>query len=282
MTWTCLRASMLAPGVLECRLARPEKRNALSLEFWAEIRDFFSLVAGDGTVRCVLLTAEGPLFCAGVDFAAFSVVGGEGAPDAGHTALRIRNQGMAWQSAFTNLEKCGKVVIACVHGACIGAGVELISAVDIRICTTDALFALKELDIGLAADVGGLQRFPKLVGNQSLVRELVFTGRNFTAQEALPFGLVSRVCPSQEEMMTAALELAKSIATKSPIATLGAKTLLNYSRDHSVDESLDYAITWNSAMLQSKEVPMAAMALATKSKANFHDLPKLPPISSKL
>jgi len=253
----------------------------LSGEAWDEIRDFFGAVANDGAVRVVLLTGEGSLFCSGVDFAAFNPATFTG-EDVGHTALRIRRLGRSWQDAFSNVERCGKVVIACVHGSCIGAGVELISAADVRFCTADAVFALKEVDLGLAADVGGLQRFPKIVGNQSLVRELAFSGRNFTAAEALPFGLVSRVCPSREDMLRAALELAQMIAAKSPVAVLGAKTFLNYTRDHTVDDSLDYAITWNQGMLQSREVAASAMALMSRKTVKFPDLPPLPPVSSKL
>mmetsp|Transcript_70359 Transcript_70359/g.228720 ORF Transcript_70359/g.228720 Transcript_70359/m.228720 type:complete len:289 (+) Transcript_70359:56-922(+) len=279
--WETLKISAIAPGVVECRLHRPDKRNALSLRMWDEIRDFFGAISTDGSIRVVLLTGEGKLFCSGVDMEAFTAVGApEG--DIGHTALKIRSVGKHWQDAFTNLEKCGKVVIACVHGACIGAGVELIAAADIRFCSADAVFGLKEVDVGLAADVGGLQRFPRLVGNQSLVRELVFSGRNLSASEALPFGLVSRICPSREALMQEAVELAKVIASKSPIALLGAKTLLNYSRDHSVDESLEYAITWNQSMLQSREVAGAAMAQLSKKPATFPDLPSFPRVSSKL
>lgn len=273
----------VSPGVVECALNRPEKRNALSGKAWDEIRDFFGAVAGEGAVRVVLLTGQGDLFCSGVDFAAFAPTTGMGdKADAGHTALTIRALGKAWQDAFSNLEKCGKAVIACIHGACIGAGVELISAADIRFCTKDAVFALKEVDIGLAADVGGLQRFPKLVGNQSLVRELVFSGRSLSAAEAISLGLVSRVLATKEDMREVAMELSKVIAGKSPLAMLGAKTLLNYSRDHSVEESLEYAITWNQSMLQSREVKVAAMALMSKKSAKFEDLPKIKRHSSKL
>eukprot|EP00927_Polykrikos_kofoidii_P073010 TRINITY_DN69084_c0_g1_i1.p1 TRINITY_DN69084_c0_g1~~TRINITY_DN69084_c0_g1_i1.p1 ORF type:complete len:320 (-),score=59.22 TRINITY_DN69084_c0_g1_i1:192-1046(-) len=277
--WGGLRTLSLSPGVVECRLNRPEKRNAITNEMWVEIRDFFGAVAGDSSVRVVLLTGEGPLFCAGVDFAAFQF---EKHEDVAHQALQIRSIGKGWQEACSNLEKCGKVVIACVHGACIGGAVELISAADVRFCTADAVFAMKEIDLGLAADIGGIQRFPKLVGNQSLVRELVFSGRNLSAAEALSLGFVSRVCTSREESLQAATDLASVISAKSPVALLSAKTLLNYSRDHTVDESLEYAITWNQAMLQSKEAAVAAMSLMTKTKAEFPELPSLPLVSSKL
>mmetsp|Transcript_17819 Transcript_17819/g.26920 ORF Transcript_17819/g.26920 Transcript_17819/m.26920 type:complete len:286 (+) Transcript_17819:81-938(+) len=269
--WETLKAIEAAPGVVECRLSRAEKRNAMSSKMWDEIREFFGMVAHDGTVRVVLLTGEGSLFCAGVDFEAFTLVPRE--PDVGHTALRIRSFGCAWQDSFTNLEKCNKVVIACIHNLCLGAAVEMISAADIRFCTKDTVFSLKEVELGMAADVGGLQRFPKLVGNQSLVRELVFSCRNFSASEALPFGFVSKIFDERQAMYDAALEMAKSIAAKSPVAMYSAKHLLNYSRDHTVDESLDYSITWNQAMLQSKDVGKSTMALMKKKPASFPDLP---------
>lgn len=280
--WVCLKVAELAPGVVECRLARPEKRNALDHKSWDELREFFGAVAGDGSVRAVLLTGDGSMFCSGVDIAALQAIGSHSGEDVAHVALRIRASGKAWQDAFTNIEKCGKVVIACVHGMCVGAGVELIAAADIRFCTSDAVFALKEVDMGLAADVGGIQRFPKLVGNQSLVRELIFSGRNLTAVEALPFGLVSRVCPTRDEMVKDAIALAQTIGAKSPVALLGAKTLLNYSRDHTVDESLEFAITWNQGMLQSRDVAASAMAHMTKQPGKFEPLPSLPGHPSKL
>jgi len=271
----------IAPGIVECRLNRPSKRNAMSSAMWNEIRDFFGAVAHDGSVRVVILSGEGASFCSGVDLEAFQAVVVSG-DDVGHAALRVRSLGKAWQDAFSNLERCGKVVIACVHGACLGAAVELISAADVRFCTEDTVFALKEVDLGIAADLGGLQRFPKIVANQSLVRELVFSGRAFTAAEALPFGFVSRVCHTRPEMAVAAAELAQAIAAKSPIALLGAKAFLNYARDHTVDDSLEYAITWNQGMLQSRDVAAAVVGAMSKKPVKFPELPSMPPVSSKL
>eukprot|EP00929_Paragymnodinium_shiwhaense_P034805 TRINITY_DN18898_c0_g1_i1.p1 TRINITY_DN18898_c0_g1~~TRINITY_DN18898_c0_g1_i1.p1 ORF type:complete len:289 (+),score=68.78 TRINITY_DN18898_c0_g1_i1:68-934(+) len=281
-TWKTLHIEALAAGVLECRLNRPDKRNAMNLDMWEELREFFFHVAGDGGVKVILLTGAGGQFCSGLDFTAVQAMGPQEGADVGREALRIRSIGKHWQDALSGLERCGKVVIACIHGACIGGGVELIAAADVRFCTADSVFALKEVDLGIAADVGGLQRVPKLVGNQSLLRELVFSGRNLTAAEALPFGLVSRICKSREELLQDARQLAQQIAVKSPIALLGAKTLLNYSRDHSVDESLDYAITWNQGMIQSRDVLSSAMAMMTKGQAEFEQMPNLPAVHSKL
>ncbi|CAE7231608.1 Ech1 [Symbiodinium natans] len=176
----------------------------------------------------------------------------------------------------------------------------MITACDIRFCTEDrsqgrltgtwplrnqmftwpdAYFQAAEVDVGLAADVGGLQRFPKIIGNQSLVRELALSGRKMAATEAYQQGLVSRVCASKEAMMAEALDLAKAIAAKSPVATLGVKQFLNYARDHSVEESLEYAITWNMSMLQGADMALAAASMLQKSSPSFGNLP---PARSKL
>ena len=134
-------------------------------------------------------------------------------------------------------------MIACVHGFCVGGGVDLMTACDIRYCTQDAWYSVKEVDIGLAADIGTLQRFPKIVGNDSLVRELVYTARKFTSEEANRLGLVSKIVPDYEALIKAGLELAKEIASKSPVAVQGSKINLIYSRDHSVDESLKFIVS---------------------------------------
>jgi len=178
----------------------------------------------------------------------------------------------AYQSSFTSLEKCNKPVIAAVHNACIGGGVDLITAADIRYCTSDAWFQIKEVDLGLAADVGTLQRMPKVVGNVGLVREMAFSARKMPSDEALSCGLVSRVFQDKESMLSAAFEMASTIAEKSPVAVQGTKVHLNYSRDHTVDDSLAYQAMWNGTMLQSEDLMKAAMSLMNKSKPTFSKL----------
>merc|ERR1712107_759878 len=159
----------------------------------------------------------------------------------------------------------GKPVIGAVHNACVGAGVDMITAMDVRLCTRDAWFCVKEVDMGLAADVGTLQRLPKVIGSQSLVNDLCFTARKMKSEEAERCGLVSRLYDDRESMMNSALELAKNIASKSPVAVQGTKVNLVYSREHSVQEGLRNMITWNMAMLQSEDVMKSAMAAMDKS-----------------
>merc|ERR550539_28572 len=169
------------------------------------------------------------------------------------------------QDQFTMIEKCRKPVIGCVHNACVGAGVDLITAVDIRLCTDDSWFCVKEVDMGLAADVGTLQRLPKVIGNQSLVNELCLTARKLKSEEAERCGLVSRLYSDKEAMMDSALDMAKQIAAKSPVAVQGTKIHLNYSREHTVEEGLKYISTWNMSMLQSEDLMKSAMAAMDKS-----------------
>ena len=161
--------------------------------------------------------------------------GGDAKQDVARKALRARNMLISWQEAFTAIEKCPQPVIAAVHGGCIGGGMDLISCCDIRMSEKKTFFSVKEVDIGLAADLGTLQRFPKIVGNQSFVREVCYTGRRFSSAEAMSVGFVSGIASDREDLLAKANSLAKLIASKSPVAVTGTKVSLNYARDHSVD-----------------------------------------------
>lgn len=176
------------------------------------------------------------------------------------------------QQSVSSLEKCRVPVIAAIHGFCIGAGVDLASAADIRICSKDTKFTIKEVDIGLAADIGTLQRFQKVVGNDSWARELAFTARYFDADEALVRGFVSKVADTPEACLNEAIALAVQIAGKSPIAVSTTKASLNFSRDHPVQAGLDHILLLNSVMLQSEDVKEAATAAMTKGVPNFAKL----------
>ncbi|XP_043202087.1 delta(3,5)-Delta(2,4)-dienoyl-CoA isomerase, mitochondrial-like, partial [Amphibalanus amphitrite] len=170
--------------------------------------------------------------------------------------------------------QCRKPVVAAIHGGCVGGGVDLVTAADIRLCSQDAFFQVKEVDIGLAADVGTLQRLPKVIGSRSLVNELCLTARRLGSQEALQCGLVSRVLSDRHSLTAAALSLAATIASKSPVAVQSTKLNLTYSRDHSVQEGLDHMVAWNGVMLQSEDIMKAATA-AMDRKAPPPDFAKL-------
>jgi delta(3,5)-delta(2,4)-dienoyl-CoA isomerase len=255
-------------------LNRPEKRNAMNKAFWSEMVTCFNKISTDSSCRAVVLSGSGKIFTAGIDLQSLAgeILQGGDDLDVGRKAFFIGKMVPAFQESFTVLEKCTKPVFAAIHGACVGGGIDMISACDIRYCTQDAWFQVKEVDIGIIADVGTLQRFPKIVGNDSLVRELCYTARQLKADEALSVGLVSRVLPDKETMLAAAMETAKLIASKSPVAVQGTKISLVYSRDHSVPDGLAQVATMNQAFLQSEDVIKAATAAMTKQPVTFSKL----------
>lgn len=267
-----LAVSSPAEHVFQVEMNRPDKLNAMNIAFWEELPRCFQQLHDDKTCRVVVLSGAGKIFTAGLDLSSMaeqflaSPPSGEEEPDVARKARNLHALITKFQHTFTAIEKCSKPVIAAVHNACIGGGVDMITACDIRYCTTDAYFQVKEVDLGLAADVGTLQRLPRVIGNASLVNELVFTARKMEAAEAHQVGLVSRVYPDKAQMMAGALAVAKQIASKSPVAVQGSKVHLVYSRDHSVEEGLRYMACWNMCMLQSEDLMKSAMSLMAKEK----------------
>ncbi|XP_039428374.1 delta(3,5)-Delta(2,4)-dienoyl-CoA isomerase, mitochondrial [Corvus cornix cornix] len=259
-----LRLQREREHVLHLQLNRPGKRNALNLLCWRELLECFQDISRDPSCRAVVLSGAGSAFTAGIDLSDLGALAGEPGGDVARRAWNLRQRILELQESFSVMEKCPKPVIAAVHGPCIGAGVDLISACDIRFCSQDASFQVKEVDMGLAADVGTLQRLPKIVGNQSLVNELAFTARVMRAPEALSCGLVSRVLPDKATLLEVALEVAAAIAARSPVAVQGTKVNLVYSRDRPVAEGLLHVATWNMAMLQTEDIPKSVQAALDK------------------
>lgn len=260
--------------VVQVEMNRPKKLNAMNRAFWRECRECFQRLSTDKDCRVVVLSAAGKVFTAGLDLTDMSEIAIISNPelDASRKAFMVRNTIRDYQETFTVIEKCSKPVIAAIHSACVGGGVDMTSACDIRYCTGDAWFQIKEVDVGLAADVGTLQRFPKIVGNDSLVRELCFTARKFYSDEAKQMGFVSRIFQDKEAMMGGALDVASLIASKSPVAVQGSKISLVYSRDHGVQEGLDHVGLWNQSMLQSEDVMKSVMASMEKKQPTFSKL----------
>ncbi|XP_029427191.1 delta(3,5)-Delta(2,4)-dienoyl-CoA isomerase, mitochondrial isoform X2 [Rhinatrema bivittatum] len=275
-SYSTLKVSQTADKMLHVELNRPEKMNAMNKAFWREMVECFNKIAEDSECNVVVVSGAGRVFTAGIDLMdmAGDVLQAEG-DDVARKAWNLRKKITEYQETFTVIEKCSKPVIAAVHGACIGAGVDMISACDIRYCTQDAWFQVKEVDIGLAADVGTLQRLPRIIGSQSLVNELAFTSRKMMSDEARSCGLVSRVFPDKESMLQGAMELASEIAGKSPVAVQGTKINLVYSRDHSVQEGLRYMATWNMSMLQTEDILKSAQAAMEKKSTKDVQYSKL-------
>ncbi|XP_003968835.2 delta(3,5)-Delta(2,4)-dienoyl-CoA isomerase, mitochondrial [Takifugu rubripes] len=263
--YTTLAVSQPQQFVTHVELHRPEKLNAMSRAFWREMVELFSELAGNPDCRVVVFSGAGKMFTAGIDLMdmASDVLQPVG-EDTARISWNLRKKIAEYQETFSVIERCPKPVVVAVHGACIGGGVDLITACDIRLCTQDAWFQVKEVDVGLAADVGTLQRLPKVIGSRSLVNELALTARKMFADEAASSGLVSRVFADKEAMMAGAMELAGEIAGRSPVGVQGTKVNLLYSRDHSVAEGLDYMASWNMSMLQTEDLMKSAQAALEK------------------
>ncbi|EEC20512.1 enoyl-CoA isomerase, putative, partial [Ixodes scapularis] len=264
-----LAVSTPADHVFHVEINRPEKMNAMNAAFWEELPKCFQQLHNDKKCRVVVISGAGKMFTAGLDFKSMmneimqQNTGDGEDPDVARKARHLYNFS---QMHFIVALQCSKPVIAAVHNGCIGGGVNLITACDMRYCTSDAYFQIKEVELGLAADVGVLQRLPRVIGNRSLVSELVFTGRRMEAAEAREAGLVSRIFPDKAQMLSAAVAVAKEIASKSPVAVQGSKVNLVFSRDHGVDEALHFMACWNMSMLQSEDVVKSVMALMEKAK----------------
>ncbi|XP_055225282.1 delta(3,5)-Delta(2,4)-dienoyl-CoA isomerase, mitochondrial isoform X2 [Gorilla gorilla gorilla] len=241
-SYESLRVTSAQKHVLHVQLNRPNKRNAMNKVFWREMVECFNKISRDADCRAVVISGAGKMFTAGIDLMdmASDILQPKG-DDVARISWYLRDIITRYQETFNVIEKCPKPVIAAVHGGCIGGGVDLVTACDIRYCAQDAFFQVKEVDVGLAADVGTLQRLPKVIGNQS------------------------RVFPDKEVMLDAALALAAEISSKSPVAVQSTKVNLLYSRDHSVAESLNYVASWNMSMLQTQDL-MKSVQATTENK----------------
>ncbi|HTU09516.1 MAG TPA: enoyl-CoA hydratase-related protein [Allosphingosinicella sp.] len=257
-------------GVAHVELARGDKFNAMDKAMFAAIGDTFRALGRDPAVRAILLSGQGRHFTAGLDLDYAASQFGP-SPDAGRAAeAKLRH--IEWlQDSFTAVEQARPPVIAAVHGGCIGAGVDLVSACDIRIASADCFFQIAEVDVAITADLGTLQRLGYLIP-QGVLRELTYTGRRVGAEEAARLGLVNRVAADREAAIDAGLELARTIAAKSPLAVAGAKKNLNHSRGRPVEEGLRDVALWNAAALATADLGEAVRARLGKTEANFPPL----------
>jgi len=250
---------------------RPQKANSLDLDTWNEMQSVFEHLHTVPEVRVIILRGEGKHFCAGMDLQTLMGIPTSFNSDCqARQRDKIRKFVKEIQQNITSIEDCRKPVIAAVHGACVGGGLNIISACDIRYSTDDAFYSIKEIDLGLVADIGILQRLPTIL-NPGLVAELAYTGRKFSGIEAEKIGLVNQSFKTQESMMEKVMQLATEIASKSPLVVRGTKEMLLYKRDHSVQDSLDNMANWNAAMLLSNDIYKAMEASMAKTVATFDD-----------
>ena len=257
--------------IAEIAMNRPEKANGMTPDFWTDLPRLLAALEKRESMRCVVLTGRGKHFTGGMDLSAFTAIAELFKHEPGRAAFAMREKIIALQATFSALENVRFPVIAAIQGACIGGGIDMISACDIRLASQDAFFSIEEINIGMAADVGTLQRLPKLVA-PSIVAELALTGRRFSASEAKEFGLLSQLAETPEALRSLAFELAGDIAAKSPLAIAGIKRNLAFSRDHSVADGLEYMAAWNGGMLRGDDLMRAAAANMSKKQAVFDDL----------
>jgi enoyl-CoA hydratase len=265
----------ISDKVAHVRMTRPEKANSMISSFWSELPSIVDDLSAGGSVRAIVLSAEGRHFCSGMDlevFASDPTIGANARP--GHRSRRnerFRSTAMKLQDTFSSLERCRVPVIAAIQGACVGGAIDMVTAADLRYATEDAYFSIAEINIGMTADVGTLQRMPKLVP-EGIVRELAYTGRKWGADEARMVGFVNAVFPDHDAVVAGALETAGVIATKSPMAIWGTKQTMHYTRDHSVADGLEYIANWNAAMFDTDDMAEAFAAAAEQRDADFPDL----------
>ncbi len=256
-------------------LNRPEKRNALTADFWTDLPRVVREIDADAKARIIVISSTGPIFCAGIDLSmlAGGVIDGRDQNHATYGAAFIAKV-KSLQDTFTALEQCRVPVLVAVQGGCYGAGVDMITACDMRYATEDAFFTITEIDVGMTADVG---TFPRILNHlpEGIVRELAYTGRKIDAHEAKEHGLVNEVYKTQNDMLAGVMDMAEMIANKSPIAVMGCKKIITYGRDHSTEDTLNQIATWNASLLNPAEMMEAIQARAQKRRANFADLPKI-------
>jgi enoyl-CoA hydratase/carnithine racemase len=257
-------------GVAHVELVREDRLNAMDGDFFRDIGEAFQALAADPKARAILISARGRHFSAGLDlhYAASQFPPSD---DPGRAAeARLRH--IHWlQDCFTAIVQARAPVIAAVHGGCIGAGVDLATACDIRIASADAFFQVAEVDVAITADLGTLQRLTHLIP-EGVVRELAYTGRRMEADEAARYGLVNRIEADRDSAIAAGIELARTIAAKSPLAVAGAKMSLNYSRGRTVEEGLRHVAMWNAGALVSADLSAAVQGRLSKQVPEFKDL----------
>ncbi|KAJ0170586.1 hypothetical protein K1T71_013957 [Dendrolimus kikuchii] len=265
-SYETLAVSVPKKNVFHVELNRPKKLNTFSKNMWRELTECFSALSDNKDCRVIILSGQGKHFTAGIELNSLVELATSIAEidDVARKARHHYNFIKFAQDGITALETCIKPVITVTHNACIGAGVNLIAAADIRYCTEDAWFSVKEVDVGLAPDVGALQRLPKIIGNTSIVRELCYTARKFDAKEAKEIGLVSQVFPDKDIALKHVIELAENIASKSPIAVQTAKMNLVYSQSRPNEDGLEHIRLLNSVNNQGEDLVKSAMAQVSK------------------
>ena len=266
-------------GVGHLILDKGEDLNKMTMNFWYELPRILDEIDKDASLRVLILSSTGKHFCAGMDLKNFGSLGNDAekktnVPDKARIGESLYRVAKELQDMLSKLEKLRIPVLAGIQGGCIGGGLDLVTAADMRFASKDAFFCIQEVNIGMAADIGTLQRLPRVIP-EGKVRELAYTGRRMPAGEALEAGLVNKVYESHEEMVSGLKEMAAVIASKSPLAVYGTKAILNFSRDHTIAEGLEYNALWSGAMLPQEDMAEAMMSNIEKREPEFKDMQEI-------
>ncbi|MDZ4741722.1 MAG: enoyl-CoA hydratase-related protein [Alphaproteobacteria bacterium] len=249
--------------VAHIQLKRPEVFNTMTREFWNELPAIVNQINDEAKARAIVISSTGKHFSAGMDLSVFTdgqgVSGGRG--EVGRSRLALRAEAMRLQKSFSCLDEARMPVLMAIQGGCVGGAVDMSTCADMRYATTDSFFVIQEINLAMTADVGTFPRLCHLLP-QGLVRELAYSGRRLPARRAYELGLVNELFDNQDQMLKHVLELAAEIATKSPLAVHGSKVIINYARDHSIRDGLDYIATWQAGMFN----PTADMFESFKAK----------------
>lgn len=257
-------------AVIEVVLIGPGKGNAMGPDFWREMPELFAALDRDEAVRAIIVRGDGDHFSYGLDLPGMMGSLGQNFGGQNLAAERTRLLDMVgeMQLAFDRVAACRKPVIAAINGWCIGGGLDFIAACDIRLASSDARFSLREVKVAIVADLGSLQRLPRIIGEGS-TRELAFTGKDINAARALQINLVSEVFETRDAMLDAARHVAREIAENPPLVVQGIKRVMNYCADKSVADGLGYVAAWNAAFLQSNDLVEAMTAFMERRAPRF-------------
>lgn len=276
MTYECFDVS-ISDKVAHVQLKRPDQLNSMIPSFWHELPTIVNELSDGGEARAMVLSSTGRHFCAGMDLSVFTspALRDDDKPvEQARKNSNLRMQALHLQDTFTCMERARMPVLAAIQGGCIGGAVDMVTAADMRYATADAFFCIQEINIGMTADVGTLQRLPKIIP-EGVARELAYTGARMSADRAREVGLVNEVFETHDDLIAGVLEIAGEIASKSPLAVWGTKETMNFTRDHSVADSLNYIATWQAGMFQPGDMAASFEAHANKEVADFDDLPKV-------
>ena len=263
----------IADRVAHVVMTRPEKRNSMNAAFWRELPEIVRDIDDNSRARAIVISSTGPVFSAGIDLAMFGALSHTSDKNDPTYGQGFYTKVLALQESLSALERCRVPVIAAIQGGCIGGAVDLATACDIRLMSADAYITIYEINVGMTADVG---TFPRILNHLSegIVRELAYTGRRMGAEEAHRLGLANRVSADAKAVVADALEFAREIAAKPPLAVAGCKRIITYARDHSTADTLDNIAVWNMSQLIPAEMMEAIEAARDKRTGDYADLPK--------